>query len=807
MQKTKFMEVMFSAVDDGNEELTNQVAGDIESAKENGQVDTDEVTYINLGDDKVMVIDNVNNEATVVEGSGDEYEMEALPDDEIEKYIHTLDGTQPGDVNDADVENVSEHVVSGISGASDPEELQSQALLKNDAGASDNQCQCPECEEEREFSVSTRNSAVLRFFSDQAYYEKIMSDVLDSEDTAVVGNIQVDKVSDGEVVITDKTTGDQAKVAIDGDELEVEELSEKNFKEFSDLVEAEEGADRYEPMFVVGIAPDSHVIVDAPVYTEEDAQDLADHLDELGVVGARIFENPDDAREYAQSLLSAEDAIEADEPEQAEFSDRELYLTRYYSESDLEPEYSIFSDPGVDLSDCTQYMIRMFSEAEDGVTDTQDQIEDAISSGEQIEDDNVIITPVNSETAVIEDKDNGEFTVATLTDEDINVESISEDEASELTGGLEVEGQEPEQAEFSTTRFMHRLFSEENDELPVAQSKVEDAIESGDQIEDNDVVITPVDSETAVVEDKKNDEITKVTLGEDGLDAEAISEDEADELLKDIEVDEDSEEAEPEEHEFSEITRFMHRLFSEVDDEVPVAQSKVEDAIESGEQIEDDGVIITPVDSETAVVEDKKNDEITKVTLVEDGVDAEKISEDEADELLKDVEVDEDSEVDEDETPEEKSEREFSERLEEYENMSTLERFFADASEEMVTIQVPASSIQNAIPEGQVPLVAPSQQGDDAQAQGAPQADEQAQTSAELIEDKAIAAVNSIQEAAQQAAEMIQEAKAAPAPGEGSDIQEAQFSDYEDEDEDTRMYADTEENILSDPMAAWLSQI
>ena len=253
------------------------------------------------------------------------------------------------------------------------------------------------------------------------------------------------------------------------------------------------------------------------------------------------------------------------------------------------------------------------------------------------------------------------------------------------------------------------------------------------------------------------------------------------------------------------MTRFMHRLFSEADDEVPVAQSKVEDAIENGEQIEDDGVIITPVDSETAVVEDKKNDEITKVTLAEDGVDAEKISEDEADELLKDVEVDEDSEIDEDETPEEKSEREFSERLEEYENMSTLERFFADASEEMVTIQVPASSIQNAVPEGQVPLVAPSQQGDDAQAQGAPQADEQAQTSAELIEDKAIAAVNSIQEAAQQAAEMIQEAKAAPAPGDGSDIQEAQFSDYDDED--VRMYADTEENILSDPMAAWLSQI
>ena len=93
MYRTKFMEVMFSAVDNEDEELTEQVAGDIEAAKENGEVDTDEVTYINLGEDKVMVIDNVNQECTVVEGSGDEYEMEAMPDDEIEKYIHTLDGT------------------------------------------------------------------------------------------------------------------------------------------------------------------------------------------------------------------------------------------------------------------------------------------------------------------------------------------------------------------------------------------------------------------------------------------------------------------------------------------------------------------------------------------------------------------------------------------------------------------------------------------------------------------------------------------------------------------------------------------
>ena len=120
----------------------------------------------------------------------------------------------------------------------------------------------------------------------------------------------------------------------------------------------------------------------------------------------------------------------------------------------------------------------------------------------------------------------------------------------------------------------------------------------------------------------------------------------------------------------------------------------------------------------------------------------------------------------------------------------------------MVTLQVPASSIQNAIPEGQVPLVAPSQQGDEVQpvAEGGPQ------DSVELIEDKAIAAVNSIQEAAQQAAEMIQEAKQAPAPGQEDDIQEAQFS-FSDYDDDYEERYFTDSDVFGDPMESWLSQI
>jgi len=694
MKRTKFMEVMFSAVEDENEALTEQVASDIEEAKQTGEVDTDEVTYVNLGMGKVMVIDNVNQEATVVEGEGDEYEMEAMPDEEIEKYLHTLDGQQQEEVHDIDTEDAEDHIPTGIAGSIQDNELESNMLSKNEGGASDNAI-CPECgqdpcvcdEGEREFSVSTRNTAVLRFFSDQAYYEKLMSEVLDSEETAKVGNIKIDKTDDDEVVVTDLTTGDQARVSIDGDELEVEELDERNFKEFSEGEEEEyENPEEYDPMFVVGLNPDSQVIVDAPVYSEEDAQDLTEHLSEIGVEGVQLFETPEEARDYAHDLLSESGAVEMDEPEQAEFSDRELYVTRFYCDPGQEVLFSYYDEP------ITAFMERVYSEVEEGLTDSQDAIEDAI--------------------------------------------------------------------------------------------------ESGEQVEDNDLVITPIDSETAVVEDKENDEFTKATTDEDGgLELEAISEEEADGLLEDVDI-EGQEEADEDEKEFSEnYTRVMHKIYAEADDELPVTQAKIEDAIESGEQVEDGNVIITPVDSETAIIEDKANDELTKVTVDEDGVDAEEISEDEADEIFEDIDVDEDSEVDEDEedeeeTPEEQAEREFSEYMERYENMSTVERFFADASEEMVNIQVPASSIQAAVNGGEQPqdqMVEGGQPVDPSQ-------------SVELIEDKAIAAVNSIQEAAQQAAELIQEAKQSPAPGQEDDIQEAQFSDIE-------------QSILSDPMASWLRSI
>lgn len=488
MSKTKFMEVMFSAVDNGNEALTEQVANDIEDAKRNGEVDTDEVTYINLGSGKVMVIDNVNQEATIVEGSGDEYEMEAMPDHELDKFLHTLDGTKVDD-NIHDRQTV----------------------------------------QEREFSVRTNNTAVLRFFSDQEYYEKVVNDVVDSEETAVVGNIQVDKVGDDEVVITDRKTGDQAKVTLDGDEMEVEELEEKHLsREFSESFE------EFEPMFIVGIDKASNTLIDAPVYSEEDAENMKDYLESLGAEGVRVFEDPDDARDYAHTLMSVSDTIEAEEPEQAEFSNRELYFTKLYSERDLE--------------EVNGYMARLYSEAEEGISDSQDDIEDAIESGEQVETDDVVITPIDDKTAVVEDKDNSEYTKVTLEEGSLDTESLTERQADKLMKDIEVESDddddddEEEEKEFSEyyTRVMHKLFSEENDELPVTQAKIEDAIKSGEQIEDGDILITPVDDETAVIEDKKNDEHTKVTLDGEDLDTEAITEEEADELLEDIDVDHDT---------------------------------------------------------------------------------------------------------------------------------------------------------------------------------------------------------------------------------------------------------------------------
>ena len=96
---TRFMQVMFSAAENGDEELTSQVANDIETAKsqeEGDGVEDDEVSYVNLGSGKVLITDKENGEATIAEQNEDDpeqYDLEGFENDEdLIKYLHTVDG-------------------------------------------------------------------------------------------------------------------------------------------------------------------------------------------------------------------------------------------------------------------------------------------------------------------------------------------------------------------------------------------------------------------------------------------------------------------------------------------------------------------------------------------------------------------------------------------------------------------------------------------------------------------------------------------------------------------------------------------
>lgn len=537
MKQTRFMQVMFSAVERGDEELAKQVSDDIEAARVNGEVDTDEVTYTNLGEGKVMIIDKENGEATIAEVSPEEaetYDLIAVPEEEMEKFLHPMEcGVTPDpEVVTEEHENVVPDHMDGVP--------VSQAIA--DVTVEENACpcedECEECEDEEEektFSVYTENTAVIRLFNDQEFCERLFSEVLESEETATVGNIKVEKCDDEDnsVVITDTATGDQAKVEIDGEngELEVTELSQKEFKTFSEEVEEDEDEDipvqQYDPLFVVGIDPVDHVIVDAPVYDEDSAQILAQRLSEIGVMGVQIFQNPDEARAHAFALLEGagvdlegEEVVE--EPVEKEFSDCSVYVTRYYS-------------------DYTTYMLRLFSEAEEEDPTSQDAIEDAIETGEQIENDTEIITPVDNKTAIIEDKSNGEFTKAVLTEDEVEVSKISEEEADELTKDLRVEETDPEEDEVEDdseertysseeiTRYQLRLFSDLAD-----QDDLEKALDNKEVIENEDEVITPVGEDLLVVEDKKTGEFTKISVKDEEFDTEKISEEDASKFLNNV---------------------------------------------------------------------------------------------------------------------------------------------------------------------------------------------------------------------------------------------------------------------------------
>lgn len=655
MKKTRFMEVMFSNTD---EELAKQVDNDIKSAKENGVVDTEEVEYRNVGDGNVAITDKENGEVTLAQEAADEadtYDLVAVPDGQLEKFVHpSADGVHPGNQVGAPDEKVENHVNGGVinpeaeDGGLNPE-AGNERLVED--LAKQGPCMDGDCDE-KEFSVFTDNQAVLRIFSDQEYCERLFSEVIESEETAKVGDLKIEKLPDEDntVVVTNETTGDQAKVTMDDDEMEVEELDRNvETRNYSDFM----------PLFVVGVQPFDHIIVDAQEYSEESAEELKAQLEEDGVQSVEIFDNQEDARTYAIQLLNSLGANpacgqgEVEEPveerEYSEYVGAPVFTTRYYS-------------------DDNEMMCRMFSEASAGIAHTQDLVEEAIHSGDPVEFDGGVITPIDAQNAIISDVAGG-HTLASVQGVDMQLEKMDAEDAQAVLGGedlIEVESdndddyEDEEEREYSDiysneaetkffsesepmTAYMERLFSEEAD-----QDDVEKALESDDVVETENEIITPISDDVAVIEDKTNGEFTKAIIDdeEDTMDVTPLTEDEAEALMDEADDDDDDEEQkeysdiysdEAETKFFSEdepMTEFMVRLFSEEDGE---SQCPIEAAIESGEQIETEGEIITPISDDTAVVEDKGNGEFTKVVAVDDEtMNVHPLSDDEAENLIGD---------------------------------------------------------------------------------------------------------------------------------------------------------------------------
>jgi hypothetical protein len=297
------------------------------------------------------------------------------------------------------------------------------------------------------------------------------------------------------------------------------------------------------------------------------------------------------------------------------------------------------------------------------------------------------------------------------------------------------------------TEYMVRLFSEEAD-----HEDIEKAIEENKQVETDNEIITPVDNETAVIEDKENGEYTKATMTEEEIEVVPISEDEATDLTGEKTY------SNAEETKFfsanEEMTEYMCRLFSE-----EANHEDIENAIEKGEKVETENETINPIDSEVAVIEDKENGEFTKATMTEDEIECTPISEEEAKELMKK----------EDEKPgEEGEEKTYSDDV--------MDKFFATVNGE-----VNAPEVIEAVYDENGNLV-PLQNN------------EETVPSVEAIEDAALAAVQAIQNAATESTNAIMEAKNTPAEGEQAELQEAQFSQKSFSENDT-----------NDTLISWLN--
>lgn len=721
MANTRFMERMFSATEKEEKEVLNQVAGDIQKAKEEGAVDTDELKYEKVGDNQVSITDKANNETTIAEVAEDGNVDLYNPEDQLVEEEGHLDGFLHPEVTEDEVipgeqtnptESVEEHLEEGViapnrpDGGKNPEAGCEKTVEETAAEGPCNEEECAETEapeeeedEQKEFSVYSDNTVIQKIFSQQEYCEMLFSDVINSEDVedvAKVGNLKIEKIDDDTVVVSDLKSGDQAKVTLSEEDLEVEELGKKDFSEEGEEEECQ--LNQLQPLHVVGVDTGNHILIDSPVLSEEDAEDLSERFAEAGVDGVQILSDESEARDYISELLDnlgVESQDDIEETQEATFSDVEgnefgVYVTRYFSSN-------------------TIFMDRLFSEASHDIEVSQAKIEDAIENGDEIETESEIVTPISSNEAVIEDKDNDEFTKVTLNDEEMDIKPISKEEAEDLLEDIAVSEEEVD--EDSEANEANEVVEDAEDE---AEEAVEDADEAKEDIEDEEKDFSDIYT---------NEAETKFFS----------------------------------EHE--EMTQYMIRLFSDEENE-----EEIEDAIESGEEIETDSVVITPVDSETAIVEDKENGEFTKAVLSEDDIDVTPISEEEAEELTEDLVV-EDEKEDKDKEKKE-DEKKFSNTV--------LDKWFADVVTPGARPVAPAAPAQAPVPVA--PVAAAPADGE------AEVVQEVVETpSVEAIEDKAIAAVQQIQAAAAEAEAQILNAKAAPTEEAEADLQEAQFSETEKE--------------------------
>ena len=759
MNTTRLMDRLFSATEKSESGVLDMMERDFSEVLQNGTLETDELIMRAYSDGSIEITDKETGEKTLAEPNQDEegntiYDLSPVeePTEQLEGELHpevnAMGGVNRGKQTGTPDERVKDHMTieQQIKEGVNPragEEPAFKEIAEGDV--------CPECgknpcdcDEEKEFSIITsENEVIQRIYSDVEFCVRVFSEVIESEETAKVGDLKVEKLPDEEnaVVVTSESTGDQAKVELRDGEMEVTELESKALsRSFSEEGE-EEGAmeysdenDQYLPYFIVGVEPINHIIASTYAYDEESAYEIARRLTEDGLQGVEILEDEDAARDYADQLLSDLDATEVEEEaEEAMYSDMEesvIYLNRYFT-------------------DTTYFMDRCFSETLDGVSDMQDALEDVINNQEEVKEGDITVTPVDEKTAVISEGD--EFTKVTLEGEDkMCLENISEEEYEDLTdNSSETEDQKvySNQAEtkfFSEneylTTYMQRLFSEE-----ASEKDIEEAIEKQETKEvENDTTIIPVSETEAIVKDESGDEpeYSIAVLDDETVEINPIDAEEAEDMIEEKEYsgiycDED------ETRFFSEnecLTDYMQRLFTDSSD-----SAEIEKAIEEDKVIDNDTEKITPIDEETAIIEDKENGEFTKATMDEEKLDVEPIDEEEAMKMI-----------------EEKEEKSFT-----YVKDPMLDKFFTDALGPKENEQ---PQVVQAVVDPKTGQLVPYNPEEEA---GNPQ------LSVEAIEDKALAAIQSIQAAVNEGEAQILNAKAAPAENQEQNLQEAQFSESE----------------------------